>query len=70
LAVSGTWTVDADGGNGDPQVARGCSTLAPRRHYGSAAALRDCSDEIQIQFFHLNQISGSSAEITISTKAH
>ena len=30
----------------------------------------DCSDEIQIHFFHLNQINGSSAEITISTKPH
>ena len=27
-------------------------------------------DKIQIQFFHLNQISGSSAEIAMSAKPH
>jgi hypothetical protein len=48
---------------GDNQV------LGPMKS-ATLAGSKAVTDEIQIQSFHLNQISGSSAEITISAKPH
>lgn len=53
-----------------PAIARGSFSLRKWEAAGRPGCAEAVTEKIQIQFFHLNQISGSSAEITISAKAH